>query len=193
MSPDGMIQSHFREDLRLLNSDIEKLHGVAVAEFNEPIDKIIAIFNKLYSDGVRLEIKTDWGALIAMISEVSLSFRTLKESLTGTQTPLVPILQIFENETTKDKATLSAIAGVYDRCALMVGIINNIGQYLEGANFLFLGPNAAAPMRSVIRKLVDMKVFTIETAGASGGLRAEWAAINKLADLLSAIVAKRGK
>ena len=192
MDSDGLIQSGFRDDVSALAAEIGRLSGVVDSGYITPVSSIIEIFNTLDGDIGRMDIGTNWDAIVAMMSSVKTSFSTLKTSISTTHPVLYPIISMFEKAIIIDSATVN-IQGMSKRCEFMVKIFNKIGQDLHGINsiagFLFLGNDARHVMDSIIAKLTGMQVY--HGVGVVRPLSVEWKAIDKLADLLSSIIVKR--
>ena len=193
MCDDVSIQRTFRADVHALAVNIQQLNGVVDDDYITPVSSIIEIFNTLDGDIGRMDIGTNWGAIVVMMSSVKTSFSTLKNSISTTHPMLSPIISLFENAIIIDPATVK-IQTMSKRCEFMVNIFNKIGRDLHDINFiagfLFLGSKARNVMNSIIAKLVGMRVYC--RADTDRPLSVEWKAIDKLADLLSSII-KRGQ
>ena len=193
MCADALIQRTFRDDVHALAVNIQQLSGVVYDGYITPVSSIIKIFNTLDGDIGKIDIGTNWGAIVSMMSTVKSSFSALNKSIYATHHELSPIISLFENAIIIDSAT-GNIQGISKRCVFMVNIFNKIGWDLHGINsiagFLFLGRDARHVMDSIIAKLIGMSVDCRVDTGRS--LSVEWKAINKLADLLSSVIAKRG-
>ena len=193
MYDDASIQRTFRADVHDLAVNVQQLNGVVDDDYITPVSSIIEIFNTLDGDIGRMDIGKNWDDIVVMMSSVKLSFSTLKTSISRTHPVLSSIISLFENAIVIYRAT-SNIQMISKRCEFMVKIFNKIGRDLHGINytggFVFLGSKARDVMNSIIAKLIGMSVYCRGDTGRP--LEVEWKAIDKLADLLSSIIAKRG-
>ena len=194
MHGDGLIQRTFREDVRALAAEIRELSSVVDMDYITPVTSIIDIFNTLAIDIYKVDLRSEWKAIVDMMSSLKSSFSELKTSIFTTHPLLCPIISVFEKAIIITNSATFDIREVSKRCEFMVNIFNKIGLELYRINaangFQFLGKDVSHVMVSIIAKSRFMQVYRIEPGHIP--LEVEWKAIDKLADLLSSII-KRGQ
>ena len=132
------------------------------------------------------DINTEWSEIQASILEASGKFQSLNHTISSTAPMMVPVILEFIRQTKIDKQSMNIITGEQNRIAALATILKNVGIYLQSLNMfgflgLILGGNADAPMQALIRILTSLECPSVQMHTK---MTEEWAAINKIIDLL---------
>ena len=186
MNQDDTIQSEFIRVVRDLVQAIGQLEYTVRGPDVTPIRDISKVFSALSSAIQTCRIATNWDKLIDSIQVAKLSFTRLKTYIIEQDPTHATILHSFEDQTTETIETMHTLETVSDRCQSMVDIFNSMGKLMHKVNVTVTGRLIDEDLMKIAVKLDNIKVYR-----QSMHMKAEWTAVNKLADLLDTIISRR--